>query len=113
MHTLPRVSLRHVGIYVTDFDMMLDFYCRLFGFQVSDRSDAHKGHKVAFLSNDPNAHHVFVMASGREKGSASTINQISFYVDSLADVRRYWQALMKEQLVTRKYATTHGNAWSV
>ena len=34
MHPLPRVSLRHVGIYVTDFDMMLDFYCRLFGFQV-------------------------------------------------------------------------------
>lgn len=113
MHALPRVSMRHVGIFVTDFELMLDFYCRLFGFQVSDRSAAHKGHQVAFLTNDPNAHHTFVMASGRDKGTPSTINQISFYADTLADVRRYWQALNKEQLVTRKYATTHGNAWSV
>ena len=68
MHDLPRVSLRHVGIFVTDFDLMVDFYCRLFGFQVSDRSDGHQGRKVAFLSNDPNAHHTLVISSGREPG---------------------------------------------
>jgi catechol 2,3-dioxygenase len=112
MHELPRVSLRHVGIYVTDFDMMVDFYVRLFGFSISDLEKA-DNRKIAFLTCDPNAHHTFVISGGRAKDSPSTVNQISFYVDTLADVRRYWQALGNEPGIGRKYATTHGNAWSV
>ena len=111
MRDLPRVALKHVGIFVTDFDTMVDFYVRLFGFHISDMEKGARA--VAFLTNDPKAHHTFVIAGGRAPAAPSTVNQLSFYADSLADVRRYWQALEQEPLVRRKYATTHGNAWSV
>ena len=36
MTTKPGVALHHVGIWVTDFDMMVALYRRIFGFHMSD-----------------------------------------------------------------------------
>ena len=38
MQELPKVELHHMGLWVKDRHMMADFYCRLYGFHVSDRS---------------------------------------------------------------------------
>lgn len=113
MASLPRAHLRHVGIFVTNFDVMFEFYVRFFGFHVSDQEDFEDGRRTAWLTLDPRAHHEFVISTGREPAAPSTINQISFYVNSLDDVRAYWRALEDEPLITHKYARTHGNAWSL
>ena len=34
---LPNVTLRHVGMYVTDIEAIIDFYTGVLGFTVSDR----------------------------------------------------------------------------
>ncbi len=112
MASLPRVSLKHAGIFVTDFPLMLDFYVKLFGFQISDQVQSVE-RQTAFLTNDPAAHHTFVISSGRAPGSASTIQQLSFYADTLDDVRGYWKAVSSDPKMTRIYTTTHGNAWSL
>ena len=36
MTSRPGVFLHHAGIWVTDFDMMVALYQRLFGFHISD-----------------------------------------------------------------------------
>lgn len=112
MSVSPTVSLHHAGIWVTEFDRMVDLYCRIFNFHVSDRGRYPDGKRVIFLTLDPNAHHTFVIGEGRPAGSPSTVNQLSFRADSLASVRQYWEAVKREK-VERMVTVTHGNAWSV
>lgn len=95
---------------------MLTFYCDLFGFQVTDSVEAEveDGHEAAFLTSDPNMHHQLVIAKGRPADDDfSTVQQLSFRVGSLDDVRQFWRALTENPKVERMYTTTHGNAWSV
>lgn len=113
MGAMPRVSIGHIGIYVTDYERMLDFYTRVFGFQVSDVAVREDGSKTAFTTNDPNAHHTLVLSAGRPADAPSTINQLSFHVETLDEVRRYWRAVKDEPGVSNVRCTSHGNAWSV
>lgn len=113
MADLPRARLRHLGIFVNDFEVMLDFYVKLFGFHISDIKDWGNGTKRAWLTLDPRAHHELVISTGRGKDVPSTINQISFYVNSLDELRQYWDALEDMPGAQRKYGRTHGNAWSL
>jgi catechol 2,3-dioxygenase-like lactoylglutathione lyase family enzyme len=112
MAELPRVALTHMGLRVHDIDRMVGFYTRFFGFTLSDQGET-RGHRVAFLTLDPDSHHQVVMEDGRpEKVEFNTIQQISFKTDGLASVRAYWRALQSEP-VTGIRPITHGNAWSV
>ncbi len=113
MTTKPRVALHHVGIWVTDFDMMVALYRRIFGFHVSDQGNYDALRRVAFLTLDPASHHTFVIGEGRPEGSETTINQISFRADGLAGVRAYWEVIEAEEKISRFEARTHGNAWSL
>lgn len=113
MTSRPEVFLHHVGIWVTDFDMMVALYQRLFGFHISDTGNYDPGSRVAFLTIDATAHHTFLIGEGRPAGSPSTINQLSFRAEGLAGVRAYWEIVAAEALVSRFEARTHGNAWSV
>lgn len=94
---------------------MLKFYCDLFGFQISDQVEPQEdGHEAAFLTADPNMHHQLVIAKGRpEDDNFSTVQQLSFRVEALDDVRQFWKVLAEMPQVERMYTTTHGNAWSV
>lgn len=108
---LPNVTLRHVGIFVTDIDKVVDFYTGVLGFTVSDRGPF-QGEEIAFLTRDPEEHHEIVFLSGRPAGSFGTVNQISFRADSVADLRATYE------LVTGAGAgkidpVDHGNALSV
>ena len=113
MPSLPQVSLCHIGLYATDLDTMVDFYSRVFGLTVTDWGHSSRGFDIAFLSGNAEEHHQLVIAAGRPKDATfSTINQISFKVQSLDELKRYHDWLVKER-VPKLECRDHGNAWSV
>ena len=105
------MALRHVGMYVTNLDQMVDFYLGLLGFSVSDRGPYGAG-EIAFLTRDPNEHHEIVLATGRPSGAFCTVNQISFRAESFFDIRATYDLLIAAE-VEKIDPIDHGNALSV
>ena len=106
----PRLT--HMGINVIDIDMMVDFYTRVLGLSVSDLGYSDRLQcKLAFLTSDPGSHHQVVMVETRPEGTESTVNQISFMVPTLDDLREADRRLRDEDIDTNPI--NHGNAWSV
>ena len=108
----PDAQLAHVGFYVRDLERMIAFYGRVLGLVVTDTGPYYLGGHIAFLSRNSDEHHQVVMASGRAEGSPTTMNQLSFRVKSLEDLKRFYAALVAEQ-VKEINPRNHGNAWSV
>ena len=114
MSLVPQMQFSHVGITVIDFDKMLDFYTRVLGFAVSDLGEAARnGLKMAFITRDPAEHHQIVLAPGRPADAPSQINQLSFRMSSLSELRRMHDIVRQEDDVTDIAPTCHGNSWSV
>ena len=108
----PDAQLTHVGIFVSEVECMAGFYQRVFGLQVTDRGSNYRGHAVVFLSRNPDEHHQLVLAQGRELNTPTTVQQVSFEVSSLEDLRRFHSRLVAmnvDDLAPR----SHGNAWSI
>ena len=105
-------QLRHVGIYVHDSDSMIRFYEEVLGLTVTDRgmSSSTKA-PITFMSSTPDQHHQFVLVHGRAKDAPSTVNQLSFKVDTLDDLRAVAAKVTARGIALRQ--TSHGNAWSV
>jgi catechol 2,3-dioxygenase-like lactoylglutathione lyase family enzyme len=113
MPELPTWELSHIGLYVTDMDRMRDFYTRLLGFKVMDQGVlSGGGPRLTFLSKDPKDHHQIVLVTGREKGTRSTVNQITFRVASIKEVRAMHDLAVASG-VEGVDPVDHGNAWSV
>ena len=91
---------------------MIDFYTRVIGLVLTDRGPYYRGGEIAFLSRDPAEHHQLVLASGRSPETDTIINQISFIVDDLEDLRAFHTALVAES-VKELAPRNHGNAWSI
>ena len=76
---------------------MGNFYQRLFKMHRSDqgRIDGHDlKAELVFLTRDPMVHHQLVLIGGKPDGIPfNVINQISFLVESLADLRTFWGVL--------------------
>jgi catechol 2,3-dioxygenase-like lactoylglutathione lyase family enzyme len=117
MTAVPSIAFSHIGIYVTDPAAMEAFYTGLFGFTVTDRGrlDTPRGPvDLVFLSRDPGEHHQLVLASGRPPEVAfNVINQLSFRVGGLADLRTLHAQIAADPRVTEISPVTHGNAVSV
>ena len=107
-----RARLGHVGIYAKDMAKMTDFYTSVLGLIVTDSGPGRTGQGITFMSGNSGNHHQMVLAGGRpDTEGYNPINQISFMVDSLADLREvHGRALDKG--ATDMRITTHGNAWS-
>jgi catechol-2,3-dioxygenase len=106
-------QLTHFGIHAVDLDRMVDFYTRVMGFVVSDSGTGRSGARVAFMTQNPECHHQFVLFDGRpDELSYNPVNQISFRLESLDTLRSYRQALLREGIAEQRL-TDHGNAWSV
>jgi catechol 2,3-dioxygenase len=108
----PDAQLAHVGLFVRDLDAMTAFYSRVLGLVVTDSGDYYMGGRIAFLSRNADEHHQIVMAEGRPEDAPTTINQLSFRVKNLEDLRRFYSVLVAEraeEIVPRD----HGNAWSI
>jgi catechol 2,3-dioxygenase len=111
--TLPAAQLCHFGLYAHNLDKMVDFYTRAFGMVVTDRGHSTRGVDIAFLSGRPDEHHQLAIASGRpEDATFSTINQVSFRVSGLDDLKRY-HSWLKDERVKDLETRDHGNAWSI
>ncbi|MDA0785770.1 MAG: VOC family protein [Proteobacteria bacterium] len=106
-------QLSHAGMWVRDMDQMVSFYTRVLGFNITDRGfvERYNGH-ITFMSNDPSMHHQVVLASGRPADVPSTINQLSFRVKSLSELRVMYRRVVEEG-VENLLPRNHGNAWSV
>lgn len=111
---LPRIALAHAGLWTFDFPMMVAFYVDLFDFVVSDKGEQN-GRHYAFLTASAEAHHQLVIVSGRISTTPAApggLNQISFRLFELADLRRFRRRL-DGRAESKVLTLTHGNAWSV
>ena len=66
---------------------------------------------MAFMSRDPREHHQIALATGRGD-MPTTINQVSFRLANLEDLR-VWHRRLVELGVGPVDARNHGNAWSL
>ena len=108
--SMPRLT--HMGINVTNLDRMVGFYTRYLGLTVSDRGFSQRlGYNIAFMTGSPTNHHQIVMGECRKPGSETTVNQISFTLGTLDDVRDLDRRLRAAGVETTPI--DHGNAWSV
>jgi catechol 2,3-dioxygenase len=109
----PELALSHFGLFVFDLPTMERFYTELLGFVVTDRGVV-RGREILFMSRSPSDHHQIVMVPGRT-GSRDdqVINQLSFRVASLDDVRAFYGMIKARTDVTEIRPISHGNAWSV
>lgn len=113
MGLLPEMTLAHVGVWVQDFERMKAFYVRLFGFGIADEGVLN-GNKYAFMSRNPRDHHQVIVAEGRKPDTdQTTVNQISFRCETLADLKQVHGVVTADEDVQQVYVTDHGNAWSV
>jgi catechol-2,3-dioxygenase len=104
---MPKVSgLGHVGIWVKDLSAMTDFYHNVLGLQVSDTRDTPMD--MVFLSAKPQEeHHETVLLSPPHE--ERPLQQVSFYVDSLAELRAFHREFQARQ-VPVDMIVSHGNA---
>jgi catechol-2,3-dioxygenase len=116
----PNLAFSHMGLSVKNMGRMEDFYTRVLGFTVTDRGQA-GGMQLVFLSRDPMDHHQIVLATGRpENMPANTanpqfgpsVNQISFKMASIGDLRGIYESMVKEDL-GNLFPANHGIAWSL
>jgi len=113
MTTRPPVAFSHFGINVSDLARMEDFYTRVVGLFVTDRGTLPGGPTLTFLSRDPDEHHQMVLVEGRApSGGDSVVNQISFKLPSLDDLK-VMHARVRGEGIDRFRVVTHGNAWSI
>ena len=111
MTSIPRLSFSHMGIYVADLARMEDFYTRVLGFAVTDRGEL-GDLTIVFLSLDPREHHQIILATGRKDAAFNPINQISFRLAELADLKAMARRLRDEGAQDIS-PISHGNALSV
>jgi catechol 2,3-dioxygenase len=106
----PRLS--HCGIYVKDVGKQVDFYTRVLGLIVSDRGLSNRmGNELAFLTAATDHHHQVVLISGRQPVGASTVNQLSFKVGGLDELKAMYQRA-NDAGVDDIRQINHGNALS-
>ena len=60
----PRLAMGHSTLAARDLDALQNFYCDVLGFDVTNRGPIPDGLELAFLSQDPSAHHQIAMVSG-------------------------------------------------
>ena len=107
---MPQIgALGHVGVYAEDLIKQREFYTRVIGLKIADEDLEGRG--MVFLSADPEReHHEFVLMKGRvTSGDSKVIQQISFIVPSIDDLRDYYHRLQAEGVRIDR-TVSHGNA---
>jgi catechol-2,3-dioxygenase len=87
---MPSVTgLGHVGLFVEDPAKMTAFYSDFLGMKVTDRGE---GDRIVFLSARPEQeHHELALVKAPER--KTEVQQVSFTVGSLADLRTFYQQI--------------------
>lgn len=96
-------GLSHVGVFVKDLDTMTQFYCETLGLTESHRN----GDRMVFLTADVEKEdHEVVLVRGRD-GDAKIIQQLSFRVGTINDVRAFYQTF-QQMGVEIQQTVSHG-----
>ena len=102
----------HCGIYARDIDRQIDFYTRVVGLVVADRGySATAKHDFVFLTASPEHHHQVVFISGRDREAPTTVNQLSFKVGDLDQLKEMYRRA-RDYGITEFRQICHGNALS-
>ena len=113
---MPGLEFHHAGLYVQDMAKMVEFFTRVMGFSLSDpRPEEEILSERVFLTRESSEFDQLVFIKGRpeiEPGK-SNLQQLSFYVETLDEVREAEKTLKSEPEVTNIIPRCHGNAWSV
>jgi len=109
----PRLSLSHATVAVSDLEAMLDFYCSVLGFAVTNRGEVGEG-EMAFISQDASEHHQMVFVTGLPETERQfvMVDHMAFRTGSLDDLRAIG-ARLDEAGVEGVFPISHGNAWSL
>ena len=110
---MPRIeSLGHVGIYAEDLMKQRDFYTRVLGLTISDEDLEDRG--MTFLTADKDReHHEFVLMKGRVTNDGDkVIQQISFIVPTLDDLKEFHARLLEENIKIDRIVS-HGIAFGM
>jgi catechol 2,3-dioxygenase-like lactoylglutathione lyase family enzyme len=104
---MPSVTgLGHVGLYVQDMDLMVEFYSDFLGMTVTDRP---ANDWIVFLSARPEEeHHELALALSPDKHSE--VQQVSFTVGSLEDLQEFYRQIKARDLTIER-VINHGNAF--
>jgi catechol-2,3-dioxygenase len=109
---MPQITrLGHVGLFCNDLRNMRDFYSRIMGLTITDE-DLERG--ICFLSAAPEAeHHELALVQAKDPAQKThNVQQVSFKVQHLDDVRAFYHRLQQEGLRIDR-TVTHGIACSV
>lgn len=109
-----RPQLRHLGLFVWDMGVMERFYSDVLGMTATDRGRVPRldNREILFLSSCPDDHHQLVLLGGREGKGPSMVNQISFEVKGLAELREMYSRVEAAGIAPIKQVS-HGNSWSL
>jgi catechol-2,3-dioxygenase len=110
---MPEIgSLGHVGIYADDLLKQRDFWTRVMGLTITDEDLEGRG--MVFLSADPEReHHELVLMQGRQAPEdAKLVQQISFTVPTIDDLRGYHRRLQDENVRIDRIVS-HGIAFGM
>jgi catechol-2,3-dioxygenase len=110
--TQMTLGLSHFEIKARDLERLEDFYTRVLGFIVTDRS-LPGAYRMVFLSLNPGEHHQIVLAQadGGDFGAGS-LDHLAFRADGLPALRRHHQALQTYGGLAVE-TVSHGTTWSL
>ncbi len=111
----PRLTVAHSTLAARDLDALQSFYCDVLGFEVTNRGPVgDEGLELAFLSQDPGAHHQIAMVRGASTPPSDfvMIDHLAFRTNSLADLRIIRANLLAAG-IDDIMQIDHGNAWSL
>jgi catechol 2,3-dioxygenase len=113
MPASPRPQLAHIGIYTRDIAKMEAFYTQVMGMIAADRGQGMTfKNEFVFLTGSPDQHHQLVLLSGRAPEGPSNVNQISFKLRTLAELRAMHERLGAAG-IEKMRPVSHGNALSI
>ena len=106
-------GLGHVAIHCHDLMKMRTFWTGVMGLEVADEDLEKIG--ICFLTTDNSypkyEHHEFVLVKGRDVPREGVlVNQISFRVKDVDDLRWFHNRLQQEPDITIERQVSHGNA---
>lgn len=111
----PRLAVGHSTLAASDLNALMGFYCQVLGFEVTNRGPVgDDGLEIAFLSQDPGAHHQIAMVGGASTAPADfvMVDHLAFRTPTLDDLRIIHKNLL-EGGVEKILQIDHGNAWSL
>lgn len=114
----PRLFVGHSTLAARDLDALQNWYCTVLGFVVTNEGPVDEadptGVRLAFLSQDPAAHHQIAMVGGigTPPSEFVMVDHLAFRTETLDDLRFIHGNLLAAG-VTDILQIDHGNAWSL